>query len=69
MRQGLGDDDVLVTQTGCQFPCNHAPVVSVHPDNVWYGRVDAADVTGIVKQHLIGGTAVESSRLASGRAE
>ncbi len=37
MRQGQGDDDVLITHTGCQFPCNQAPVVSVQPDDVWYG--------------------------------
>ncbi|MFD9692829.1 ferredoxin, partial [Kitasatospora sp. NPDC059088] len=39
---GLGDDDVLVTQTGCQFPCNQAPVVSVQPDDVWYGGMEPA---------------------------
>ena len=39
MRTGQGDDDVLITHTGCQFPCNQAPVVSVQPDDVWYGAV------------------------------
>ncbi|MGW5236517.1 NAD(P)H-dependent oxidoreductase subunit E, partial [Streptomyces nodosus] len=49
---GLGDDDVLVTQTGCQFPCNQAPVVSVQPDDVWYGRVDAAAAVTILSEHV-----------------
>lgn len=31
----LGDDDVLLVHTGCQVPCNHAPVISVQPDDVW----------------------------------
>lgn len=59
----LGDDDVLVTQTGCQFPCNHAPVVSVQPDDVWYGRVDAETVRTVVAQHLVGGDPVHPHRL------
>ena len=52
-RAGLGDDDALVTVTGCQFPCNHAPVVTVQPDDAWYGRVSVADVPDLVDAHLI----------------
>ncbi len=60
---GLGDDDVLVTQTGCQFPCNHAPVVTVQPDDVWYGGVDAAAARAIVHEHVVGGSPVAGHRL------
>lgn len=60
---GLGDDDVLVVQTGCQFPCNQAPVISVQPDDVWYGHVDPATITTIVADHLIGGRPVAAHRL------
>jgi (2Fe-2S) ferredoxin len=60
---GLGDDDVLVTQTGCQFPCNHAPVVTVQPDDVWYGEVDAAAAEAIVTEHLLRGRPVAGRRL------
>ncbi|WP_380282178.1 ferredoxin [Kitasatospora purpeofusca] len=66
---GLGDDDVLVTQTGCQFPCNQAPVVSVQPDDVWYGNVDPAAADRIVAEHLAGGRPVESHRLPRHRKE
>ncbi|GAA1099372.1 (2Fe-2S) ferredoxin domain-containing protein [Tsukamurella spumae] len=52
-RAGLGDDDALVTVTGCQFPCNHAPVVTVQPDDAWYGRVTVADVPELVDAHLV----------------
>lgn len=61
--RGLGDDDVLVTQTGCLFPCNHAPVVSVQPDDVWYGPMAAADVEELVDTHLQGDLPLERLRL------
>jgi (2Fe-2S) ferredoxin len=63
VEQGLGDDDVLLVHTGCQFPCNQAPVVSVQPDDVWYGHVDPATASAIVAEHLAGGRPVESHRL------
>lgn len=63
MRHGLGDDDVLVTQTGCQFPCNHAPVVTVQPDDVWYGSVDTDAAGQIVTDHLVADAPVEGIRL------
>ena len=62
-RAGLGDDDVLLTQTGCQFPCNHAPVVSVQPDDVWYGEVGVEVADEIVVRHLVAGEPVEAHRL------
>lgn len=63
MRLGQTDDDVLITHTGCQFPCNHAPVVSVQPDDVWYGDVNPDAARQIVAEHLVGGRPVESVRL------
>ncbi len=63
MEAGLGDHDVLVTHTGCQFPCNHAPVVSVQPDDVWYGDVDPDTARQIVAEHLVAGRPMESVRL------
>lgn len=63
MARDLGDDDVLVTHTGCQLPCNQAPVVTVQPDDVWYGAVDPAAVVRIVDEHLVSGAPVEELRL------
>ncbi|MGH3351688.1 MAG: (2Fe-2S) ferredoxin domain-containing protein [Nocardioides sp.] len=63
MEAGLGDDDLLITHTGCQFPCNQAPVLSVQPDDVWYGAVDAAAARAIVHDHLTAGRPVEANRL------
>lgn len=64
MEAGLGDDDLLITHTGCQFPCNQAPVLSVQPDDVWYGHVDAEAASRIVKNHLVHGSPVGSHRLS-----
>lgn len=63
MDAGLGDHDVLLTHTGCQFPCNQAPVVSVQPDDVWYGGVDPVAARRIVSEHLLAHTPVEGHRL------
>lgn len=63
MEAEVGDNEVLVTHTGCQFPCNQAPVVSVQPDDVWYGDVDPDTARAIVSQHLVAGGPVESHRL------
>jgi (2Fe-2S) ferredoxin len=67
MSNGVGDDDVLVTHTQCQFPCNQAPVLSVQPDDVWYGGVDPAVARTIVADHLVGGRPVETHRLPRSR--
>lgn len=63
MRLEQGDDDVLITQTGCQFPCNHAPVVSVQPDDVWYGGVTPDVARTIATDHLVTHQPVEAHRL------
>ncbi len=56
--RGLGDDDVLVTQTGCLFPCSQAPVVAVYPDDTWYAELRAEKVARLVDEHLMAGTPV-----------
>jgi (2Fe-2S) ferredoxin len=69
MKHGLGDDDVLITHTGCQLPCNNAPVVSVQPDDVWYGGVDRAGAAAIAAEHLVGDQPHEPLRLPRERRE
>lgn len=56
--RGLGDDDVLVTQTGCMFPCSQAPVVAVYPDDTWYAGLTADRVERFVDEHLVAGRSV-----------
>lgn len=63
MEAGLGDDDLLINHTTCQYPCNHAPVLNVQPDDVWYGNVETAAAQEIVRDHLADGRPVETYRL------
>lgn len=60
---GGSDDAVLVTQTGCLFPCNHAPVVVVHPDDAWYRPVDEPTARRIVIESISWGLPVREHRL------
>jgi (2Fe-2S) ferredoxin len=60
---GIEDDRALVSATGCLFPCNHAPVVAVQPDDVWYGGIDENEVQQLVDTHLIGGEPLTARRL------
>lgn len=48
VRRGLGDDDVLVTVTGCLTPCNHGPVVCLQPDDTWLGAVGPEEARVLV---------------------
>ena len=61
-----GPQRVMVVRTACQHPCNFAPLMSVQPDNVWYGELDEARVEEIVESHFAGGAALESSAYRAG---
>jgi (2Fe-2S) ferredoxin/predicted O-methyltransferase YrrM len=53
------DDHVQLTTCGCMGLCDEGPVMVAYPAGVWYRRVQAADVSGIVSTHLGGGKPVE----------
>lgn len=65
VEQGLTDADVLMAQTGCLFPCNHGPVVVVHPDGAWYGPVGPDDAARLVREHLALDRPVDDLRIDS----
>ncbi|MDE2821136.1 MAG: NAD(P)H-dependent oxidoreductase subunit E [Chloroflexota bacterium] len=54
----MGDDAVLVAQTGCLYPCNLGPVMVVYPEGLWYGGLTVKGVERIVEEHFEGGKAV-----------
>ena len=46
------DREVKVVQTGCFGLCAEGPIVVVYPEGVMYYRVQPADVSEIVSEHL-----------------
>jgi (2Fe-2S) ferredoxin len=51
-------DEVLVTKVNCFDQCEHAPVMVVYPEGVWYGGVDGRGAREIAERHVgAGGTA------------
>lgn len=46
------DEDVLVTRTLCQYPCNAAPIISVYPDNIWLTAATPADARALLARLL-----------------
>ena len=56
--KSMGDDAVLVAQTGCLYPCNLGPVMVVYPDGLWYGGLSEDGVERIVEEHFEGGQIV-----------
>ncbi|MDO5092326.1 MAG: (2Fe-2S) ferredoxin domain-containing protein [Propionibacteriaceae bacterium] len=51
-RNGAADSEVLLSQSGCVYPCNQAPVIVVQPDMAWIGPVGPKDVPGLVAELL-----------------
>ncbi|MDM8127224.1 NADH-quinone oxidoreductase subunit NuoF [Paraclostridium benzoelyticum] len=52
------EDTVSVSLTGCFGFCAQGPIVKVHPDNVFYVKVNADDAKEIVQEHLVKGNVV-----------
>ncbi|WP_296561809.1 NADH-quinone oxidoreductase subunit NuoF [uncultured Acetobacterium sp.] len=48
-------DEVEVIATGCFGLCELGPVVIVYPEGTFYSRVEAADITELVEEHLVKG--------------
>lgn len=57
---------VRANKSGCLDQCEHGPTVVVYPEQVWYGHVQPSDVDEIVREHIVGGRAVERLRLPEG---
>ncbi|MFQ5877909.1 MAG: ferredoxin [Acidobacteriota bacterium] len=56
---------VRVNRAGCFSQCGHGPMVVVYPEDVWYGSVSAEGARRILKEHIIGGRAVQELRYAA----
>lgn len=62
-------DEVLITKVNCFDQCEHAPVMVVYPEGVWYGGVDGRGAREIAERHIAaGGTAARPAVLRDMRA-
>lgn len=59
--EALGmNDRIRVNSAGCLGRCDHAPVLVIYPEGVWYTARTEADVDAIIATHLQGGGRVEA---------
>ncbi|MGC4011144.1 MAG: (2Fe-2S) ferredoxin domain-containing protein [Pseudomonas sp.] len=56
-------EGALLTRTGCQFPCNRGPILTVYPERVWYGLRSDEQVCRVVAEHLRDGVPVAELRV------
>jgi (2Fe-2S) ferredoxin len=67
-RLASGANRVHLVRTGCLYPCNLGPVMTVYPDGVWYCSITERAVERIVQEHFAGGQVVEAyTRRPGGR--
>lgn len=45
-------------KTHCAGQCEHAPVLSVQPDNTWYRNMDAEKSERVIREHIMAGAPV-----------
>lgn len=36
--------DAQITSTGCMKACDYGPVMVIHPQNLWYGKVENEEI-------------------------
>lgn len=57
-KQGYADE-IDVVKTGCFGFCGQGPIIKVHPDNVFYVRVQPEDAGEIISEHIVKGRVVD----------
>jgi (2Fe-2S) ferredoxin len=51
--------DVAVSTTGCLNVCSEGPVIVIHPNNLWYGKVETEAAIDEILDALEDGSACE----------
>ena len=59
LREEAADNEVRLSNSGCQGFCQMGPLVSIVPDGILYTKVKADDVPEIVGRTLVGNEVVE----------
>lgn len=53
------NEEIQIIKTGCFGLCGKGPIISVMPDDIYYGNVKPADIKEIIESHIVNGKAVE----------
>lgn len=61
-RRGL-KSCVRANKSGCLDQCELGPTVVIYPQEIWYGGVQAKDVSRIIEETVIGGRILEDLRI------
>ncbi|MDX2072961.1 MAG: (2Fe-2S) ferredoxin domain-containing protein [Alphaproteobacteria bacterium] len=59
----MGVPKARVNQSGCLDRCELGPCIVIYPEGVWYAPKTREDIDTILREHIIGGKAVEALRL------
>jgi (2Fe-2S) ferredoxin len=51
--------EVALLKTHCTDNCKCAPVVSIQPDNVWFGEVSEKKVLGLFEDYILAKTQIK----------
>jgi len=51
--------EVRINKAGCFSQCGHGPMMVVYPENVWYARVQEADLPEVLESHILNGVPVK----------
>ncbi len=46
-------NEVKVTGCDCLGPCEEGPIMVVYPEETWYKKVTADDISEIVETHIL----------------
>lgn len=52
--------DAQITSTGCMKACDHGPVMVIHPQGLWYGKVESEDAVDEILDALEDGDVAEN---------
>ena len=47
-------DEAIISRVNCFDQCEHAPVLVVYPEGVWYGGVNGRSAREIAARHVAG---------------
>ncbi len=63
------NNEIQVIKTGCFGLCAKGPIISVMPDDIYYGSVKTSDIKEIIESHIINGKPVERLILSPSEAK